>query len=270
MKILYIADLDGTLLDPSPVLTVYSRDTLNRLIARGVQFSVATARTAATVGKLLDGLHISVPAVLMNGACVYDLARRHYVKVETFPLSAILPTLRRFRIDGFVFSIENDALRTCYERVPTDAARVYMEDRVQGFGKVFTQLPDLSVLRDVCYFSVTDRREKLLPVYDALRELPFLRVEYYLDVYHPENYYLEVCSDRASKYNAVMFLRKTCGFRRVRAFGDNLNDLPLFRAADEGYAVANAREELKAAATAVIGSNTEDGVARAIAAMEDV
>ena len=44
-------------------------------------------------------------------------------------------------------------------------------------------------------------------------------------------------------------------------FGDSVNDIPMFKAADEAYAVANAIDELKAAATAVIGSNEEDAVA---------
>ena len=42
---------------------------------------------------------------------------------------------------------------------------------------------------------------------------------------------------------------------------DNYNDLPLFEEADETCAVANARDEVKAAADHVIGANTEDGVA---------
>ena len=46
------------------------------------------------------------------------------------------------------------------------------------------------------------------------------------------------------------------------AFGDGRNDIDMFEVADEGYAVENAVDELKAMATAVIGSNDEDGVAR--------
>ena len=55
-------------------------------------------------------------------------------------------------------------------------------------------------------------------------------------------------------------LRRMTGKSRIVCFGDNLNDLPMFRAADECYAVANAREELKSTATGVIGSNGECGV----------
>jgi hydroxymethylpyrimidine pyrophosphatase-like HAD family hydrolase len=41
-----------------------------------------------------------------------------------------------------------------------------------------------------------------------------------------------------------------------------LNDLPLFAACDECYAMANAAQEVKDRATAVIGSNDDDGVAK--------
>ena len=46
------------------------------------------------------------------------------------------------------------------------------------------------------------------------------------------------------------------------AFGDNMNDIGMLRAAGESYAVENAVPELKAMATAVIGGNDSDGVAR--------
>ncbi len=45
-------------------------------------------------------------------------------------------------------------------------------------------------------------------------------------------------------------------------FGDGENDVDLFEAADEAYAVANAADVLKAVATGVIGANDEDGFAR--------
>ena len=262
MNTLYISDLDGTLLDPTPALPAYTRDTLNALADAGLRFSVATARTAATVDVLLEGLVTGAPCVLMNGAVIYDLAQRHYLRVETYPITRILPVLRDFGLAGFAFAVRDDRLVTCYERVDTDAARTYMRDRVEGFGKVFTQVPDLAELGDICYYSVTDTRERLDGACAALRALPALRVEYYVDVYHPENNYLEIASDAASKANAIRRIVERCGFDRVVAFGDNYNDLPMFELADETCAVANGRAEVRAAADHVIGANTENGVAR--------
>jgi hydroxymethylpyrimidine pyrophosphatase-like HAD family hydrolase len=56
-------------------------------------------------------------------------------------------------------------------------------------------------------------------------------------------------------------MKEEYGFEKLVVFGDSVNDLSMFRIADEAYAVANAIAELKQAATAVIGSNEEDAVA---------
>jgi len=48
----------------------------------------------------------------------------------------------------------------------------------------------------------------------------------------------------------------------VVGFGDNLNDLPMFDACDECYAVANAKSEVKEKSTAIIGGNDGDGVVK--------
>ena len=53
---LSISALDGTLLRPDGTLSPASRDGLNRLIADGLHFTVATARRVASIRPLLAGL----------------------------------------------------------------------------------------------------------------------------------------------------------------------------------------------------------------------
>jgi hypothetical protein len=74
----------------------------------------------------------------------------------------------------------------------------------------------------------------------------------WIDIHHSE----------ASKGGAVELLRRQLGASRVVCFGDSDNDLSMFRCADEAYAPANAKNPVKAAATAVIGHHDEDGIAR--------
>ena len=59
-KTLYVSDLDGTLLDNDSQLSQGTIDTLNHIIVeQGGLFTVATARTPATVVPLLQ--QVSVP-----------------------------------------------------------------------------------------------------------------------------------------------------------------------------------------------------------------
>ena len=67
---------------------------------------------------------------------------------------------------------------------------------------------------------------------------------------------------KASKARAIRKLKEMWDCDRVISFGDAVNDLPMFEVSDECYAVENAVEELKKAATGIIGSNEDDGVAR--------
>lgn len=60
-------------------------------------------------------------------------------------------------------------------------------------------------------------------------------------------------------------MKEKLGCDRIVCFGDEINDIPMFEIADEKYAVANAAPELKALATAVIGDNDEDAVAKWLA-----
>ena len=72
---------------------------------------------------------------------------------------------------------------------------------------------------------------------------------------------------RATKEQGVASIERLQGLEdcRLVVFGDEINDIGMFRMADEAYAVAGAVPELARHATAVIGSNDDDAVARWLA-----
>jgi len=267
MKTLYISDLDGTLLDKNAEITVYTKDVINRFVANGGHFTVATARTLDTVLHILDGVKLSVPAVLLNGVSVYDTDAREYKKIETIePCCAaeLFVTLAGMGVTGFVYTLENNDLAYYYENLDAPHRKQFHDERSEKYGRVYIKVNSFSELcdREITYFSTGDDYAALSPLYERLKTDARLHLEFYRDIYHTDIWYLEVCPASASKFNAVLYIKESYGFDRVVAFGDNLNDLPLFRASDECYAVANARAELKAQATAVIGANCQDGVAK--------
>ena len=266
MKTLYISDLDGTLLNDQAELSPQSAHLLNRLTARGMHFSVATARTSATVVQMLTDISLSVPAILMNGVCIYDLSANRPVHVNYIPHPSalqVIECIHRCHAEGFLYTMHETGLSTWYERCSTPHARQFMEERQQKYGKPFTPIADFSALAgQMIYYSLSDTEEKLAPLYQALRDIPGIRCEFYRDIYQTDHWYLEICSECASKFNALRYLQKEYGFDRTVGFGDNLNDLPLFAACDLRIAVSNAHENVRRQADILIGSNREDSVAR--------
>ena len=265
MKTLYVSDLDGTLLHSDAEISDFTKHTLNALIADGMNFSIATARTIDSVLKIVDGVNINMPVILMNGVCIYQLAKNEYIKIESIPpasYAAMIRVLKKHGISGFMYSIENNVLSTFYENTASPNAKAFIEERIKKYNRVFIMVDDFLNCMDknIVYYSVSDKKDKLEATYNELIMDNTLHIEFYRDIYNEDFWYLEICSYTASKYNAVKYLRETYGYEKVISFGDNLNDLPLFSASDECYAVKNAKLGIKRKATKIIESNNDDGV----------
>lgn len=270
-KTLYISDLDGTLLNQNAELSQYTKDALNRMMADGLNFSVATARTAASVFKILDGVQWSIPLVLLNGVLIYDVERRQYVQVLSLPLQAvtvIISTLKKLNTTGLMYQLKNDEQMTYYETLEHKPLRDFIEERKIRYNKVFQKAVSFAAvpLENIIYFTLLDTYDKIQLAHEALSTVPDICLSMYKDIYSPDLWYLEIHNDKATKQNGTIYLREAYGFERVIGFGDNLNDLPLFDACDVRVAVENAKDEVKVAADFTCDANDNDGVVRWIEA----
>ena len=61
-KTLYVTDLDGTLMRNDETLSAYTIETINDLIAKGLAFTYATARSIESARPIAGGLHLELPA----------------------------------------------------------------------------------------------------------------------------------------------------------------------------------------------------------------
>lgn len=266
-KILYVTDLDGTLLQPDVTVSDMSADILARLLADGLPLTAATARTCFSVMPILRDLPFQLPLILQNGAVLHDPVTDRIVSAAAIPPDAYLHVLQiyaAYGFNGFVFCVPGDHLRCCYTELSTQHMRDYYSERRERYDKPFDQVETLSMLadRNPVYLSLNAPKAKLDPVYAALQAVSGISIAYYQDVYEPDIWYLEVSAPEASKYHGIQKLKALTGADTVVGFGDNLNDLPLFQACDVRIAVGNAADDLKALADLVIGKNTEDAVAR--------
>lgn len=263
---LFISDLDGTLLNRNAQLTDYSRKTINLLVEKGMSFTAATARTYATVSKILNGLHVNAPIILMNGALIRDLQKDEYVYsaiIDNSVSNKIISIMHEMNLYSFMYTIQNGDMVPYYEKIETPEMRAFYEERKNKYYKQFLQTSDFGSVNDnSLYFSLINKKENLMPFYEKIKDFQDIKLTFYRDVYSNDLWYLEIFSPNASKENAVNFLKNEYGYDKIICFGDNLNDISLFNASDKKYAVENAAVELKKLADGIIGSNESDGVAR--------
>ena len=262
---LYVTDLDGTLLRSDATLSPYTISTINRLTEQGLTFTYATARSIESARPIAGELNLRLPAITRNGAVLADnatgkhLEKALFTEEEVALLKKLLPELPRC---GFVSCFLGEEMFKAYvpgNLVPgmVQYADYYRDDPkmkpVKTLEEMFFGQPG--------YVTLIDDREKAALIYEKVRQYSGWECIFQKDTYWDE-YWVEVCPRNCTKAKAILKMKEQYGFRKVVAFGDSVNDMPMFRAADEAYAVSNALEALKEIATGVIGGNNEDAVAR--------
>jgi len=263
---LFVSDLDGTLLNENAEISEYTANSLNALIKNGLNFTIATARTIATVRKIIGGIELSIPMILMNGVLIYDPVHHKYDltnKLSYDLKNTVIAKMRELELSAFMYTIAENEMLTYYEKLTNKAMESFYQQRKFKYYKAFENTDDfMGISDDVIYFTFIDSKEKLAPMCEALKEIDGLELTYYNDIYSDEMWYLEVFSSYASKENGIKYLRSKYGYDKITVFGDNTNDLPMFKASDVRIAVKNANQAVLDKCDKVIAANTENGVVK--------
>lgn len=263
MKTLFISDLDGTLLRNSQKTSAYTNKVINALLKEGICFSFATARSFSSAKKAAAGITASFPLIVHNGAFIIDNERKgmllenyHSFEDSHFLISELLEG----GIFPVVYSLISGNEQFSYlPKAINKPTADFIESRKYDYRNNPVNSAEDLFLGNVFNIACIGEDEKLRIFYEKYKEK--YHCVYQKDYYSNEPW-LEFIPKTASKANAAKQLASLLGCEKIVAFGDGLNDIDMFEAADEAYAVANAVPALKEIATAVILSNEEDGVAK--------
>ena len=268
----YLSDLDFTLLRSDQRVGVYTRDVWNRCVEKGARLSVATARSLTGVRKLLDGLELKEPMIVLDGVMIARsdgeilhvsaigremgdaIIEAAYEETGSYPLLVALE--EGADRECFVYPQKRNA---CQERL----IETFHNDRrvmdVADF-RAYARNLKLVYLGDEAAMRGLQRRLSALfgaEIETKLSEDPYIHC-WFLTVLHREG-------DKAHALKRLEALEGVDA-AHTTVFGDSHNDLGLFDAAGRKIAVKNAIDELKAKADIVLPwSNDEEGVAKFLA-----
>ncbi|NOZ91061.1 MAG: HAD family hydrolase [Epsilonproteobacteria bacterium] len=269
MQQLYITDLDHTFLDSNQRVTEFSKEIWNRVSQKNL-LSVATARSFAKIENFLDGMNLNSPLILLDGALIVT-AQKEIIDIKPIDKSLvdeIIYESKKFDIEPFLLAMEDrDSLREIFA-VPnhmnsyqsnlidwkySQDPRLRREDSIRG-------------LKDTLKVVYMGEKEELSLLENHLKGLFGNAIESKLS---PEHYmkcwFLTILHPLGDKAHAIKIL---CDYLNISlenttVFGDNINDIEMFKIAGTSVAVSNALDEVKKEANIVLPySNDEDGVAR--------
>jgi Cof subfamily protein (haloacid dehalogenase superfamily) len=256
---LLVVDIDGTLVNAKREITPPVRRAVREAQDRGVRVCLATGRIWPSARQFVEGLGADPPAILYNGAMVYDFSRDEVWLRTPLPMRQAADVLRILR------------------RHPLAQPHLYVDDRVyipamnettaiyQRKDSLHTEaVGDLAdwLTVDPMKILIIGERTALEAVAREVEALP-----YAVNHVFSEINYLEILPPAVSKGTALRVVAERLRIAReqIIAVGDNLNDLAMIEYAGVGVAMGNAPETLRARADFVAPTNDDHGLQEVIA-----
>jgi hydroxymethylpyrimidine pyrophosphatase-like HAD family hydrolase len=252
--LLVATDLDGTIVRGDGTISPRTVAAFARAEAAGARFVLVTGRPPRVMREIAAVFGHRGTAICANGALAYDMRTDTIEPLHLIPppvLAAAAAALRA-AVPGIGIAVEypdGHAADELYQSIYWD---VNASIPRPGDAALFGQ-PASKLLGRHLSYSCDDLLALVEPAIGGL-----------VSVTHSNGKALiEAAAFGVSKATAVAQLaaRHGIGRQSVLAFGDMPNDLPLLAWAGVSCAVANAHPEVLAAASHVIGSNDDDGVA---------
>ncbi|MCC2255457.1 Cof-type HAD-IIB family hydrolase [Ruminococcus sp. CLA-AA-H200] len=260
-------DLDGTLLTDKKELTERSKEVIAKALRQGIIVLVATGRPWTGVPEELRNFPGMRYALTSNGARVVDtytgrVIEEHLLSPElakkSLEICGKYDTLQEVYFDGQGYA-EADKMAHVEKyhknpnmweymkatRIPENDLAGLVERKNRGLDKTQALFADM---------------EERGRAWAELEEIKGLELVGSL------KYNIEINAAGVNKGTGLISLGKILGIKReeIMACGDGDNDAVMLREVGLGVAMANAEEQVKAAADYITLSNEEDGVAGAI------
>jgi hypothetical protein len=222
--ILFVSDVDDTLLNEKEKLSAYNLVELNRMLMEGANFTVATMRTPASIIDALDGIEWKLPLIVMDGAALYDMKEHSYL--ETVPMEKEhVQKMKAFfeqqEMNCFTNMRIDDLLVIAYSELKNEAEQMIFRDLKRSPYRNFVKA-DLLQEGEVLYLMTIGKKEKMDQVYELLKQQDFypeLKTAYYPSTQYPGYMYLKIYHKNATIENMIERLKKKTGLQKTITFG---------------------------------------------------
>ena len=262
-KMLFISDLDGTLLDDQKKIPDNVIEEINHFVQQGHLFTIATGRTEDTCRLATDKLPVNAPVVLYNGASIMDLKSGQVLHQRTLDAGLFKPIVQKL-IDRFpdicIQIFAYGPLVLVNPNAPLDP--YIIREKQPHCYKKLENTPDIWL--KIMLSAPNTRLKEAATYLDNCTSLPSCSRFFSAD------YYYEIVAEGCSKGDCARWLSNWLGLHQcdVAAMGDHLNDEEILSWCGIPYAPSNAHECIRSIAHVTKKSNRDGAVAEALRSLQ--
>ncbi|RMF93713.1 MAG: Cof-type HAD-IIB family hydrolase [Planctomycetota bacterium] len=264
-------DVDGTLVNSNDELTPATQAALRRAAAHGITVVIATGRRYSRTIHLVEPLGIDVPLVTASGALIKSPATHETFFRADFGEELLGQMTRFIAAEGFIPILLGDTFEQGFDyyHPPIERPNPPLEEYLRlnpGCGRT---VPDLlhRPPSDVFGAFAMGTQAEMLELQDRLqRTFPGALSTHVLRSPRYTGYFCEIAPGGVTKWSGIRKLaaREGIADETICAVGDDVNDIPMIRAAGLGVAMGNALPEVQAVADRIAPGHDEDGLSTVV------
>lgn len=255
-------DIDGTLVNSRKEISPETLEALIEIQERGFRVAVASGRPVPGMRRVADALQLEKYGnyiLPFNGGRIINYKTKQIV-YQKMMSSAMAASLRDDAIEQGVGMLTYDE-EGAIAGTPINS---YMELEANLNSIKIKEVEDFNayVSFPVNKCMMLGEPERLVQVEAALKQ----KYHGFLNIFRSEPYFLEITPMGIDKAATLSKLLQMLGLTadQLICCGDGFNDITMLEYAGLGVAMANARDEVLAAADYVTASNDENGILQVI------
>lgn len=243
--ILLCSDFDGTFYT-GKVIPQDNIKAVKHFCENGGAFTIVSGRQIKFLLPALEGVDVSAPLALVNGAIVYDREKKLIIK------------------ESFMSGMKRELVMRLAKDLP-DAVKIGFFCKDGAVAVPVEEIPDIpeeyiSESYKIVVHLASDDPARSNAAVSVIKEI----VGENFVVARSSWCYAEILDPMLTKSKATHFIKDYIGADKLICVGDFENDLDMVRDADVGYAVANAIDSLKAVSDRITVSVEDAAIARII------
>lgn len=221
--ILFLSGMDETLLNEDNNMSGYSRVELNRMLDDGLQFTIVTMRTPASLLESLGDIRLTLPVVVMDGAALYNISDRRFERVYVISKEEsrdIEDFLAGNDVSFFANVIIEDTVLIYYADSDNPVYNEIINTLRKSPYRNYIKRPTES--ERVVYFMSIEKTEKLEALKELLEKEGFcdrFKILVYPSTVYEGYSYLKIYNHNATKENMIEYLKEKTKASKVETFG---------------------------------------------------
>lgn len=282
---LIASDLDGTLLNSYGEVTENTKQVINKIQNKGIEFIIASGRPMDSIKTIAKTINSNKYFIAGNGAIIYDIQNQKTIYENFIPKTKLLEISKICQENNITYNIYTEQT-VIAEALKCNVLYYYKENLkkaenektkitlVDNLYQYIQETEDLKCIKiTVCdssksVFNSIIKKLKNIQNIDVMEVSHMSRklIRQGTEEVPIEYFYTEISATNVDKWEALKYLAQIMQVQQeeVIAIGDNINDKKMIQNAGLGVCMGQSNQDIKEIADYVTGDNSNEGVANAL------